>query len=871
MFENIIEGYRWLFLQIAESAGVGWGIVVLSCITSSLMAPLMKAVSGIVRRESEYQLVILPQIAKINSLYSTDMERHLHIERLYSRYGYSPLSAVKKVLPLLVQIPFLLLTYYMLKGTEQIHGIHFLFLHDLGQPDELIKALSINVLPIVMTGVNILTVFATPGFTFRDWVQAIGISLLFLVMLYTAPSALLLYWTLNNIITFLRTTCTNKFAGGHLLLRRIVMLRDIPMNLKRVAMPTLFAWIVIILYIITIYFCITAKVMSEIIEGSITKNFTASIMYKGMTFVLAVAAIISLYWLRRDTSIRQWILWTCMGLCILFAIILLGMSFISREALSWFLERVDLYMCITLLSIIWTLPYLFCRNCHRNLRFNVFTSIIYKNGYLLLLPLALAIHYSFSSVVFVLPLQSVVLLCIYMVMPCILLFTFLTLLFNKWIMPQSLFRISIGLFFGIYLIPLISTEDGFWAYSHNISIRLFVIALVCIVLVLYKQHKPMVLFCGVFLTTIIISSLIRHGKDITISNPVNTGWRDRLKTVVGDAHCLRTNNVYLFVYDSYGHKSILDGLHMHDGGIYSQLVNHGFTLYNSYSVGANTLTSMEALFTIGGYHGGSQKSTIAGDNIFADFLLDAGYKSSYLLCGYIMPKRGERMPGTFYFPDIEDITRPEMVLFPCLLRGTLSQSPTVFDKYSFEEWIEVKKHVLQNVEREKCFVYAHEELPQHAPWDPRSRKTDFEEQQSYRERLKLANIRIEEDIKFIEKDPNALVIMMSDHGGSLLCPDMPGNYDMKNIVDHFGVFLAIRWPKDYKAKLSLCCLQNVLLEVMIYMSGDDSLSRYASNGETMALPYPIGAPKGYIKNGVIQIGRFAGRSFSEAATEAFEH
>lgn len=118
MFDFIITGYRWIFLQMASVLGPGWAIVALSFICSALMAPLMKAVGGIVRRETEYQSVINPQLDAIKIRYASDMERHLHIQRLYSRYRYSPLSAVKKVLPLFVQIPFLLLSIHV-----QMRGI----------------------------------------------------------------------------------------------------------------------------------------------------------------------------------------------------------------------------------------------------------------------------------------------------------------------------------------------------------------------------------------------------------------------------------------------------------------------------------------------------------------------------------------------------------------------------------------------------------------------------------------------------------------------------------------------------------------------------------------------------------------------------
>lgn len=218
----IISAYRSFFLFLAGFLGEGWAIVALSCICSALMAPLMKAVAGVVRREAAYQEVIIPQIARIKETFPGDMERNLHIQRLYRRYGYSPLSAVKKVLPLFVQIPFLLLTYYMLKGTAELNGVQFLFLKDLGKPDALLSG--INLLPFVMTGVNLLTVAATPGFTKRDQTQAVGISLLFLVLLYTAPSALLLYWTLNNVITMVRTFMGKRCSGVRLLLARLAVL-----------------------------------------------------------------------------------------------------------------------------------------------------------------------------------------------------------------------------------------------------------------------------------------------------------------------------------------------------------------------------------------------------------------------------------------------------------------------------------------------------------------------------------------------------------------------------------------------------------------------------------------------------------------------
>ena len=96
MFEAIVSVYRSFFLQLAGIVGLGWGIDLLSVICSALMIPLMRLVAGGVKREADYQSVIMPQLADINAHYASDVERHLHIQRLYRRYGYSPLFAVRK-------------------------------------------------------------------------------------------------------------------------------------------------------------------------------------------------------------------------------------------------------------------------------------------------------------------------------------------------------------------------------------------------------------------------------------------------------------------------------------------------------------------------------------------------------------------------------------------------------------------------------------------------------------------------------------------------------------------------------------------------------------------------------------------------------
>ncbi|MHC6201912.1 hypothetical protein ACYULU_01805 [Breznakiellaceae bacterium SP9] len=65
----------------------------------------------------------------------------------------------------------------------------------------------INVLPILMTAINCISgTIYTKGFPLRDKLQLYGMALVFLVLLYNSPAALVLYWTLNNIFSLVKNS-----------------------------------------------------------------------------------------------------------------------------------------------------------------------------------------------------------------------------------------------------------------------------------------------------------------------------------------------------------------------------------------------------------------------------------------------------------------------------------------------------------------------------------------------------------------------------------------------------------------------------------------------------------------------------------------
>ena len=83
----------------------------------------------------------------------------------------------------------------------------FWFLKDLGKPDALLHVgnMHINVLPIVMTGVNIIaSLIYSKGLGIKEKLQLYITAAVFLVLLYNSPSGLVFYWTLNNIFSLFK-------------------------------------------------------------------------------------------------------------------------------------------------------------------------------------------------------------------------------------------------------------------------------------------------------------------------------------------------------------------------------------------------------------------------------------------------------------------------------------------------------------------------------------------------------------------------------------------------------------------------------------------------------------------------------------------
>ena len=199
--ELLVEFIYVLFFKAFNNSG--YAIAAISIVINILALPLYNIAEKIQIRERNIRVKLKPEIDKIKQVFKGD-EQFMILSTFYRQNHYHPVYALRSSISLLIQIPFFIAAYHFLSNLNQLSRQDFLFLTNLGEPDGLLSigSLSINLLPIVMTIINIVVgVIYTRGFPLRDKVQLYAMAGFFMILLYNSPSGLVYYWTLNNLFS----------------------------------------------------------------------------------------------------------------------------------------------------------------------------------------------------------------------------------------------------------------------------------------------------------------------------------------------------------------------------------------------------------------------------------------------------------------------------------------------------------------------------------------------------------------------------------------------------------------------------------------------------------------------------------------------
>lgn len=179
----------------------GYALLMMSLVVNLLTLPIMSWAKRVENKEREKQFKVKQEVIGIKKQYKGE-EAFRKIDTVYKKYHYSALLAFRADLSIFLQIPIFVAAITTLDNNPVFNNVSFWMIDNLGEPDHLF--FGYNFLPFFMTAVNLFSIKLYNNdnkFFDRANIKLIIIALLFLVYLYGRSSALMVYWTSNNILS----------------------------------------------------------------------------------------------------------------------------------------------------------------------------------------------------------------------------------------------------------------------------------------------------------------------------------------------------------------------------------------------------------------------------------------------------------------------------------------------------------------------------------------------------------------------------------------------------------------------------------------------------------------------------------------------
>ncbi|MDP1609639.1 MAG: membrane protein insertase YidC [Sulfuritalea sp.] len=182
----------WVLAAIHKLVGNwGWAIIGLTMLLKGIFFPL----SAASYKSMAKMRVLTPKLVKLKETYGDDKQRlNQEMMAMYKREKVNPLGGC---LPVLVQIPVFIALYWVLLGTVEMRNAPWLgWITDLSVKDPY------YVLPLIMGATMFIQTKLNP--TPPDPIQAkvmLYMPIMFTVMFLWFPAGLVLYWTVNNILS----------------------------------------------------------------------------------------------------------------------------------------------------------------------------------------------------------------------------------------------------------------------------------------------------------------------------------------------------------------------------------------------------------------------------------------------------------------------------------------------------------------------------------------------------------------------------------------------------------------------------------------------------------------------------------------------
>ena len=196
--------------RVTGSYGVA--IILFTIFIYSLFFPLKWQSSRKMKKAQKYAPRMKELQEKLKGMKSTDPRmKELQMEQLRLMKEANPLGGC---LPLLIQMPFLFALYSAITISIDFRQASFLWIPDLSGPEPYIFGF-IRILPLLFASSMIILQLMTPAPSadpMQRKMMAIGMPMMMLYILWSAPAGLLIYWLVGNIVGFLQQFIINRMT-----------------------------------------------------------------------------------------------------------------------------------------------------------------------------------------------------------------------------------------------------------------------------------------------------------------------------------------------------------------------------------------------------------------------------------------------------------------------------------------------------------------------------------------------------------------------------------------------------------------------------------------------------------------------------------
>ncbi|MDR2436028.1 MAG: membrane protein insertase YidC [Puniceicoccales bacterium] len=191
-----------------------WGmtIILLTLLVKLILWPLTNAQIRSTREMARIQ----PLLENIRARYKNDQQRvQRETLELFKEHKVNPAAGC---LPVFFQIPIIIGLYFMLRTASELRFAGFLWVKDLSVMDTVghFGGIPINPMPVLMSVVAFLQMRMTPMTTQNAMQKRMfqAMPFVFLFFCYRMPSGLVLYWTVQNLLSIIQQSVINRRLGA---------------------------------------------------------------------------------------------------------------------------------------------------------------------------------------------------------------------------------------------------------------------------------------------------------------------------------------------------------------------------------------------------------------------------------------------------------------------------------------------------------------------------------------------------------------------------------------------------------------------------------------------------------------------------------